>query len=236
MQPYLLPYIGYFGLVQAVDQFVILDSVQYIRRGWINRNRIPETQTSEGWIYFGVPVRKAPRETKIQSIELAFEEEWQETLKKTVFQKYSNTPYFEKVLPLLTSLFDPPRLIRDMNIDLLRQISAYLGLKPSWILSSELSSRNESLESLTGSNLIVGLCQIQGAGAYWNLPGGKVLYQEKDFENVGIDLRFIPTLDELPEGPIPKSRLQWSILDVIMRHSIEEIQETLSGFTKTLGQ
>lgn len=40
MQPYLFPYVGYFQLLKAVDQFVILDNVQYINRGWINRNRI----------------------------------------------------------------------------------------------------------------------------------------------------------------------------------------------------
>ena len=40
MQPYFLPYIGYWQLLRAVDTFVVLDDVNYINRGWINRNRI----------------------------------------------------------------------------------------------------------------------------------------------------------------------------------------------------
>jgi hypothetical protein len=236
MQPYLLPYIGYYGLVGAVDHFIILDSVQYIRRGWVNRNRLPEPLSADGWLYFGVPVKKTSRETKIQSIEISFADPWQENLKRTLFQKYSNAPHFESALPLLSTLFEPPKLLRDLNFDLLLQFSSYLGLEVEWTLSSNLLLQHASLGALSGSDLILGLCQCVGASTYVNLPGGKELYEEKTFAEAGIDLRFLPALNELPEGLIPKSALQWSILDLVMWRSREEIKGTLALFFRALGQ
>ena len=89
MQPYLFPYIGYFSLIKNTDHFVFFDTPQYIRKGWINRNRILGTKGKD--IYFTVPVEKCPRETPIKDVKISYNEDWQEKWmgQLTIYKKKS---------------------------------------------------------------------------------------------------------------------------------------------------
>lgn len=78
MQPYFFPYLGYYQLIQSVDEFVIFDQAQFIRRSWITRNRILNAHKET--VYINVPVCKAPRETRIKDIRIDHEANWKEKM------------------------------------------------------------------------------------------------------------------------------------------------------------
>src|SRR5512140_19777 len=98
MQPYFLPYIGYFQLMAAVDKFVVFDDVNYINRGWINRNRL---LLNGGAHTFTVPLRGASQNKLICDIELAEDDGWRDKLLRTISQSYAKTPCYAEVAPLM---------------------------------------------------------------------------------------------------------------------------------------
>lgn len=81
MQPYLLPYLGYYQLMASTDQFVILDDVGFINRGWINRNRIPIAGVSQ---YITLPLLKASQNREIREIDIAPDDGWKPWLARTL--------------------------------------------------------------------------------------------------------------------------------------------------------
>ena len=91
MQPYLFPYLGYFQLLNLVDKFVILDDVNFIKGGWINRNRI--IVNGEEFM-FTVPIRDVSQNKLINDCEISYDEDWSSKLVKTFEQSYKNSEYF----------------------------------------------------------------------------------------------------------------------------------------------
>ncbi len=81
MQPYFFPYLGYFALIKKSDHFVIFDTPQFIRHGWIERNRI--LKPVEGWQYIKVPLVKHSRETAIKDIVIRNSENWKDAEEQT---------------------------------------------------------------------------------------------------------------------------------------------------------
>ena len=110
MQPRLLPHLGYFALMARVDGFVLFDSAQYVRREWINRNRIrgPAGGSAPGddWRWIQVPVRKAPRETAIRDIEVSYDPPWRGRLRRTLHHTYSRAPFFGEVMARIEPLWE----------------------------------------------------------------------------------------------------------------------------------
>ena len=92
MQPYFFPYIGYFSLIKHTDDFILLDTVQFIRHGWIERNRI--LKPSDGWQYIMVPLKKHSRETLIKNIEINNEQQWKEKILAQLQHYKKQAPYF----------------------------------------------------------------------------------------------------------------------------------------------
>ena len=78
MQPYFFPYLGYFSLIKATNNWIVIDSVQFIRHGWIERNRIFNPQSD--WQYIKVPLVKHSRNTLIKNIKIRKEENWKQKI------------------------------------------------------------------------------------------------------------------------------------------------------------
>ena len=90
MQPYFMPYIGYLQLMNAVDKFVLYDDVNYINKGWINRNRI----LVNGQAYlFTIPLKEASQNRLINEIYLSNDPKWKGKLLKTIEQGYKKAPF-----------------------------------------------------------------------------------------------------------------------------------------------
>ena len=85
VQPYFLPYIGYFALINVVDKFVYFDDVQYIKRGWVNRNRI---KVVDKWHYITLPVKKTPFSANINEVYIVEDEKEINKIKKSIERSY----------------------------------------------------------------------------------------------------------------------------------------------------
>src|SRR5664280_1221353 len=101
MQPYLFPFIGYFQLINAVDKFIIFDDVNYINKGWINRNRILLNGKE---FLFSIPLENASQNKLINEINLFDNFRWKGKLLKTINAAYKKAPMFNEVYPILEKI------------------------------------------------------------------------------------------------------------------------------------
>jgi hypothetical protein len=213
MQPYFLPYLGYFQLMKAVDTFIYYDDVTYIKQGWINRNNI----SLDGKDYrFTLELLGVSSFKKINEIEVGRN---REKLYKTFKQAYSKAVYFQETNQLLYDIFhcDENNLFRYI-LQTHVWIFNYLNLEINYLVSSEM----EKDCSLCGKNKVMDICKRMGATTYINAIGGQYLYDRQEFRENGIDLFFLQ-----PSAGLSKR----SILDVLMNHSPEEIKIMLDKYT-----
>ncbi len=221
MQPYLFPYIGYFQLIQAVDQFVIYDDVNFIKQGWINRNRI----LMDGEIrYLTLQLRGASSFKLINEIEIGNN---QEKMLKTVYHAYVKAPFYREVAPLLERIMHfPSRNLAEFVSNSIIEICKYLGIDTRFIISSHLEKNND----LTGEEKVLHICEILNTGLYINPFGGVELYSKKHFAQRGIELKFLQAYAS-PYQQFKKEFRAWlSILDILVFNSRAEIRRMLDEY------
>lgn len=222
MQPYFLPYIGYYQLIKSVDTFIFYDDVAYIKQGWINRNRI----LLDGQDYlFIMQLNKASQNKKINAIEIGNN---RMNLLMTFTFAYRKAPFFKNVEPLLHSIFESEQNnLSQYIIDTNKLITDYLGIDTKILVSSEIEKENKPKSK---EDYIFEICNKFGATTYINAIGGRELYSKADFTQAGIDLYFIETqfieYTQFNNNFIPSL----SIIDVMMFNSIDVIQAMLDNF------
>jgi hypothetical protein len=225
MQPYLLPYLGYFQLIAAVDTFVLYDDVQWMKGGWINRNRILVGGRAD-WIT--LPVKKEALGTQINEREFSekFEAEKRHIVEK-LRAAYVRAPFFEPTMALIEGCFASTETRADRFIAaLLRTVCGYLGIETEIIRSSELSKT----EGLRGQDRVVNICLTLAASQYVNAIGGVGLYRREDFAEAGVDLLFIRS--EAVQYPQFGAEFvpDLSIVDLLMFNSVAQVQDFLGRF------
>ena len=99
MQPYVFPFIGYFQLINSVDHFVFYDDVNFMKKGWINRNRIVINKND---FQFTISLEKISQFRKIKEIKVLSDNK----LLKRIEQAYKKAPYFDEVYPLLKNILE----------------------------------------------------------------------------------------------------------------------------------
>jgi hypothetical protein len=183
MQPYFVPYAGYFRLLTTADLFVIYDCVQFPRRGWVHRNRLPNQQGEASWLT--LPLAKARQDTLIR--DLAFQEDASALLAKRL-QSFrfptESSPEFAAILAMVCAIEQPPI---DYLVGLLEYLAEALRLPWQVLRSSSLDVPPE----VHGSERILEIARRLGAKRYVNSPGGRELYEPKMFDAAGIELRFL---------------------------------------------
>lgn len=225
MQPYFLPYIGYFQLMAAVEKFILLDDVNYINRGWINRNRIA-IRDQPHWLT--VPLVKASQNRLIAEIELHSDAVWRCKLGQTITTNYAKAPFFAQVYPMVEKILNCPTLsLSAFLCHSLRLVATYLGVTTSIMPTSSVYPKGD----LKGQYRIVDICQRVGATSYLNPPGGKELYDRELFNAAGIELYFLqPNFDAIKlvyggnEGPV------LSILDLMMWNHPDLIKQSIECY------
>jgi hypothetical protein len=226
MQPYFFPYIGYWQLINVADIFVIYDNVQYIKRGYINRNRIL-LDGVEKWIT--LPVKKDNRhmEIKDRSLSNTFENE-KFNLLKLIKHAYKQAPNFEVIYNIIEStILSGEDNLFEFVYKSIKAIINYLEIDTKIILASEILISSDS----KGQNRIIEICKNLKAEEYINPIGGLNLYSKEEFRLQGIDLSFIKT------GNIRYSQFgndfvpNLSIIDVLMFNSIEEVKKMLIDYS-----
>ena len=222
MQPYFLPYIGYFQLVKYVDKFVFADDMNFIKNGWVNRNFLLLNGKP---FLFHLQIIGASQNLWIRSIEVAPN---QYKLLKTIEINYRKAPFFNKVFPLMEEIIGYQAInLARFTGNSLTKIAEYLQFDTNF----EYEGDNiQSEHFLKCQERLIANCKLFGATEYINAIGGIDLYSREDFKKSGIDLYFIKT------RPIEYKQYHHpfvpnlSILDVLMFNSVEQTNELLLQF------
>ena len=226
MQPYLFPYIGYFQMIKAVDVFVFYDDVNFIKQGWINRNRI---LVSNKEYLFTVPLKNASSFVSINEtfINLDFFKKWKKTFLQTIEQNYKKAPQFEEVFLLLNEIFEKNHItISQLAVDSVVTISKYLGIEKKFLISSEQYHN----QTKPREERLIAICKAEQATQYINAIGGKELYTKESFKKEAIELSFIKSFP-IDYKQFNNEFVSWlSIIDVLMFNTIEEVNQMLDKY------
>lgn len=221
MQPYFFPYIGYWQLLCAVDTFVIYDDVNFIKKGYINRNSILNTGYEQK---ITLELIGASQNKLINEIELGNNKR---KLLQNIDHAYKKASEHEKVFPLIQSILEnPEKNLAKFLGNSIQKISEYLELDTKIIYSSHI----EKDCKLKGQAKILDICRHCGASNYINAIGGQELYDKEAFEAENIELKFIKT--ELMEYKQFKYEFvpYLSIIDIMMFNTKTNIQNMLNNY------
>jgi len=221
MQPYFMPYIGYWQLMNAVDTYVVYDDVNYIKGGWVARNNI--LMNSQSYMFCvtlnGASPNKLFNEITIRDDFVRF--------RKMLQSCYSHAPYYSDVECIMEDIYNyEDRSLGKFMLNSFNVVLNYVGIKREFILSSTLQKDN----SLRGASKVIAICKELGASKYYNAIGGQSLYDKKEFRENGIELKFLkPEL--VPYKQFKNDFVAGlSIIDVMMFNSPEEIKQMLDKY------
>ena len=224
MQPYFFPYLGYWQLMQAADRFVIYDDVNYIKGGWINRNRI---LVNGAVIYLTMPLHKASSFKRICDTTLIPTSAWREKLTQTIAMAYRKAPYFAEVFPVIEKIIHHDTIsLSSYLAHQLQTLATFMGICTEFVTSS----RHYENSALSGQARILDICRREGTQIYINAPGGRALYDVSTFRAAGVDLRFI-FMNTIPYiQPSSTFVPGLSIIDALMAVGASGIRDHLASF------
>lgn len=224
MQPYFFPYIGYFQLMNAVDEFIVYDNIKYTKKGWINRNKILVDGKDA---YITIPLKKDSDYSDVKDRHLA--SDWlldkNKTLNK-IKESYRKAPYFDIAYPVIENciIFDEDNLFKFL-MNSLNLIRGYLEMHTPLLKSSEILIDHE----LKAEKKVIAICKARRADAYLNPIGGVELYKKNNFKNEGIDLYFLRANNIKYKQFDNDFIASLSMIDVMMFNSQEKIKEYLNS-------
>lgn len=228
MQPYFAPYVGYMSLIKHSDQFILFDCVQFIRHGWIERNRI--LKQSGDWIYINVPLVKSPRETIIKDLLVNNNINWKLKIEAQLQPYKKIAPYYHKVIELIKTIFEQEYTsIVKLNQIFLEVICEYLGFPKKLEVFSEMDL-NINIPT-AADEWALNICKVLGNNiTYINPIGGLEFFDRSKYEENNINIFFqkvkITSYDQKRETFEPAL----SIIDVLMFNSIYEINAMLDDY------
>lgn len=229
MQPYFLPYLGYFSLIKHADMFILLDEVQFIRHGWIERNRI--LKQNAGWLYIQVPLIKNTSYPLIKELKIDNSQKWKEKILAQVVPYKKKAPNYYKVVALLNSIFEKEyNDIVSLNKEVLMVVCNYLGFPKEIEVFSQMNLEIDKPNA--PDEWALNICKsLKGADEYWNSQGGADFFDLTKYDNANIKLHFL----NMHLGKYNQFRSDFepglSILDVMMFNTKEEIGAMLNQFT-----
>jgi hypothetical protein len=189
MQPYFFPYIGYFSLIKHTDRFILLDTVQFIRHGWIERNRI--LKPDNNWQYLQVPlIKNKGRDTLIKDIIINNNENWQKKISAQLQHYKKKAPYYFKVISLIENIFSEKYDdIVSLNKSTLEKTLDYLGINSKLDVFSKMDLKIEPVNA--SDEWALNICKaIDGVKEYWNPPGGISFFDKSKYNKNNITLKF----------------------------------------------
>ncbi|MEE3704624.1 WbqC family protein [Campylobacter sp. CX2-8023-23] len=187
MQPTFLPWLGYFYMINSVDKFVFLDSVQFERRSWQSRNKI---KLNDREFTISLSTQKTAQTTKISDIKLLSEDKWRKKILNTIYHAYKKSVNFDYYFQILSSAIMQCESLADLNISLITKFMQDLDIKTPIYKSSQLSQSNAKREEL-----LLRICQDLKAASYLSSQGSKSYLQTKHsmdiFANSKIDIEYL---------------------------------------------
>lgn len=229
MQPYFMPYIGYWQLMNLVDQYVIYDDVNFIKGGWINRNRILVNGAPK---YFNVPMLGSSSNVLINEVRVDHNAAVIRKSLRSIEGAYKKAPYFDIVNPMLEEiLWCGEDNIAKYIEHSFRVICKYLDIRTELIVSSDLDKDT----TLKGQDKVIAICRLLGATEYYNAIGGRELYSYDAFRERGLQLKFVETKNIVYQQFDNTFQPNLSIIDMMMFNSRDKIREYLEAYTLITG-
>jgi hypothetical protein len=220
MQPYLFPYVGYFQLMAAVDQFVYLDDVASTRPSWVNRNR---WLTNGVATYFTAPVRASSLNTPIYQLRLVSDSHWREKLLIGLRHRYRRAPHFLTVSRIFEEVISTQLTsAAQLAINSIEVVCRHLDIN----VPTSRSIDRWGASPLTKSARIFDMCKKVGADEYVNPAGGRALYCEAAFREHGIRLEWLlPRIAPYHQIMATSFVPSLSIVDVMMFNSVDRVRD-----------
>ncbi len=226
MQPYFLPYIGYWQLISSVDVFVVYDNIQYTKKGWFNRNRMLEIDHDR---LFSIPLKKASDYLDVRERELSDDSKNEiGKILRAIQANYRKAPYYNDAYPVIEACF----LSTESNLfnyihHSIKAVCEYLDITTEIVISSSVHIDHQ----LKAEDKVMAICKALGANTYINASGGKELYDKATFTANGLQLQFINS-EPIEYDQLGRPFVPWlSILDIIMFNSKDEAKLLLQNFT-----
>lgn len=230
MQPYFFPYMGYISLIKNTDKFIFLDTVQFIRHGWIERNRI--LHPKEGWQYISIPLAKHSQDTKIIDIKVNNSEDWRKKILAQLVHYKKEAPFYHKTLNVIRNGFNiETDNITDLNANILASIFDYLELPFNYEIFSKMNLKIESANA--PDEWALNICKAIGnVDEYWNPIGGLEFFDKNKYEKNNIKIHFLnmKLIPYCQKQNCKNFEPGLSIIDVMMFNSPETIKEMLDEY------
>lgn len=227
MQPTYLPWMGYFALMDQVDEFVFLDSVQFTRRSWQQRNRIKSPQ---GEHCLTIPVfKKGLRDQLIKDVVIDKSSDYARDHMMTIKLSYAQAPYFKEYHQEIFSIFERGHeRLADLTIDLIVRLKDVLGIKTKCLKSSDLNIDGKK------DGLLSDICLHLKVDHYVSPVGSKVyLLDSPEFTDKHIQVSYNeyqhPEYHQLFGSFLP----YMSVIDLLFNEGPKSLEIIRSGITKT---
>lgn len=229
MQPYFFPYLGYFALIKYTDKWIVFDTVQYIERGWINRNRIINPTKPED-MYINIPLENHHRDILIKDVLISNNENYKEKILSqlwTAYKKRAN--YFNNVYKLVEDVLSlNTRSITELNVYALKKVNDYLNIPFDYEIFSEMNLAIDEVHD--SGEWALNISKALNASEYVNPTGGIELFDKEKFDQNDIALKFL----RINLKPYNQKKAKFieglSIIDVMMFNDIETINKMLEDY------
>jgi hypothetical protein len=223
MQPYFFPYLGQFDLLNMVDLWIAYDPAQFIRHGWVNRNRV--LHPVSGWQYISIPLKKHSHTTPINQIEVAGDS-WKTEFFKRLQHYHMDAPFYKQVISFLEEAVSVAETnLAKLDVALFRVTARRLGIQTPIHVFSEMGLTIGPTEG--PEDLALAICRAVGASEYINPPGGIDLYSPQRFAEQSVKLTFQFFTSMIYSCGRFQFEPDLSIIDVMMWNSPEQIKRYL---------
>ena len=228
MQPYFFPYIGYISIINYCDEFMLFDPVQFIKHGWIERNRILKQDGQ--WQYISVPLVKHSHTEIIKNIKINNSTNWKELILKQLQHYKKKANYYNETIEVIKkALSIETDSIVELNKNILIEICKYLGIDTKITVFSALNIEIE--EPNAPDEWALNICKALGnVDEYINPPGGTTFFDKSKYDNAGVKLKFLSSNLTPYVQKIGRFEPGLSIIDVMMFNSVEQIKKMLDDY------
>lgn len=248
MQPYFLPYLGYFQAISAVDKFILYENLSFIKKKWMNKNRI---LLKNGKVFsITVPLLKKSSNKIISEIKIDNSQQWKLKLLKAIYMNYKGSLFFDETYPFFEKLLEYPYdYLHQLNAHSIKFIADYLNINTQLDNNNdrylELEAKLDKIDEDDFSEFpdfkinktskrvarIIEILKREGANVFINAIGGQTLYNKDEFASYGINLFFIKsnqiTYPQFSDKFIP----DLSIIDVLMHNGKEKTTDLVKKYT-----
>jgi len=213
-QPAYLPWLGYFDKIRQADRFIFLDTVQFQKQSFQNRNRI---RTADGWTWLTVPVITKGRlyDTPLKDLEINNRVDWRRKHLVAIEMNYRKAPQFERIMAWLKAYYEQPwERLADLCFEMLLGFNRLLGIETPIVRASDLPPCAASK-----SNLILALCKTSGASHYLAGTLGRDYIDAAAFAHDGVAVSFQDYQHPRYRQIYPGFEANMAVIDLLMNEA-----------------